>query len=103
MKVNATHGATSDDELVDRILLRYTNEAALCIQEEVIATPQEGDVAAIFGTGYPPCKGGPFLYMDTVGAQNIVDRLERLADKIGPEFTPSQILYDMAKFGKTFY
>merc|ERR1711937_1117470 len=103
MKINATHGATSDEELVDRILLRYTNEAALCIQEEVIATPQEGDVAAIFGTGYPPCKGGPFLYMDTVGAQNIVDRLERLADKIGPEFTPSQILYDMAKSGKTFY
>merc|ERR1712183_456745 len=34
---------------------------------------------------------------------NIVDRLERLADKIGPEFTPSQILYDMAKSGKTFY
>merc|ERR1711937_931087 len=103
MKVNPSHGATSDEVLVDRILLRYTNEAALCIQEEVIATPQEGDVAAIFGTGYPPCKGGPFLYMDTVGAQNIVDRLERLADKIGPEFTPSQILYDMAKSGKTFY
>ena len=34
MSIAASHGATSDDELVDRILLRYTNEAALCIQEE---------------------------------------------------------------------
>ena len=40
MAIEASHGATSDDELVDRILLRYTNEAALCIQEEVIRTPQ---------------------------------------------------------------
>jgi len=103
MAIEPAHGATSDDELVDRILLRYTNEAALCIQEEVIRTPQEGDVAAIFGTGYPPCKGGPFMYMDTVGAQDIVDRLNRLADKIGPEFIPSQILVDMAKNGNKFY
>jgi len=101
--IEPTHGATSDDELVDRILLRYTNEAALCIQEEVIRTPQEGDVAAIFGTGYPPCKGGPFMYMDTVGAQNIVDRLNHLQDKIGEEFAPSQILIDMAKSGDKFY
>ena len=64
---------------------------------------KEGDVAAIFGTGYPPCKGGPFMYMDTVGAQNIVDRLNHLQDKIGEEFAPSQILIDMAKSGDKFY
>ena len=98
-----SHGATSDAELVDRILLRYTNEAALCLQEGVIGTPQEGDIGAIFGTGYPPNKGGPFMYIDTVGAQNIIDRMEALAAKIGPEFTPCQILYDMAKSGKKFY
>ena len=40
MAIEPAHGATSDEELVDRILLRYTNEAALCIQEEVIRTPQ---------------------------------------------------------------
>ena len=43
MAIEPAHGATSDDELVDRILLRYTNEAALCIQEEVIRTPQVSD------------------------------------------------------------
>lgn len=89
--------------MVDRILLRYTNEAALCLQEGVIQTPQEGDVGAIFGTGYPPNKGGPFMYIDSVGPANIIERLEGLAAKIGPEFTPAQILYDMAESGKTFY
>jgi len=103
MAIEPAHGATSDEELVDRILLRYTNEAALCIQEEVIRTPQEGDIAAIFGTGYPPCKGGPFMYIDSVGPQNIVDRLSRLEEKIGVEFAPSQILIDMAKSGAKFY
>jgi len=103
MVMSDAHGCTSDADLVDRILLRYTNEAALCLQEEVIATPMEGDVAAIFGTGYPPNKGGPFMYIDTVGPEDIIRRLEALAAKIGPEFTPSQILYDMAKSGKKFY
>merc|ERR1712123_450326 len=103
MAIEPAHGATSDEELVDRILLRYTNEAALCIQEEVIRPPQEGDIAAIFGTGYPPCKGGPFMYIDSVGPQNIVDRLSRLEEKIGVEFAPSQILIDMAKSGAKFY
>ena len=138
MKISDAHGFTSDESLVDRILLRYTNEAALCLQEEVIMSPQEGDIGAIFGTGYPPNKvswqakrllinfkkivifyfnnsptfvkklqlifqGGPFMYMDTVGAENIISRLEPLAEKIGEEFAPSQILYDMAKSGKKFY
>jgi len=103
MSMSNAHGMTSDDDLVDRILLRYTNEAALCLQEEVIQSPQEGDIGAIFGTGYPPNKGGPFMYMDTVGAKDLITRMERLADKIGPEFTPSQILYDMEKSGKKFY
>ena len=56
MKISDAHGFTSDESLVDRILLRYTNEAALCLQEEVIMSPQEGDIGAIFGTGYPPNK-----------------------------------------------
>ena len=43
------------------------------------------------------------MYMDTVGAQNIVDRLNHLQDKIGEEFAPSQILIDMAKSGDKFY
>jgi len=103
MMIGSSHGCTSDGDLVDRILLRYTNEAALCLQEEVIASPQEGDIGAIFGSGYPPNKGGPFMFMDTIGAPEMVKRLENLAAKIGPEFAPSQILVDMAKSGKKFY
>ena len=41
MSMSNAHGLNSDDDLVDRILLRYTNEAALCLQEEVIMSPQE--------------------------------------------------------------
>ena len=52
MAIEPAHGATSDDELVDRILLRYTNEAALCIQEEVIRTPQVSDKKILVGKMY---------------------------------------------------
>jgi hypothetical protein len=43
------------------------------------------------------------MFMDTIGAPEMVKRLENLAAKIGPEFAPSQILVDMAKSGKKFY
>ncbi len=79
------------------------NEAAYCLQEGIISTPLDGDVGAIFGLGFPPFRGGPFRYMDTIGADKAVTILEGLAAKTTARFKPAQILYDYAKAGKKFY
>lgn len=92
-----------DNEIVERCAWMMINEAAYCLQEGIIAEPLHGDIGAIFGLGFPPFRGGPFRYLDTVGLETAVATLERLQQTYGDRFKPAQILVDMAKEGKTFY
>ncbi|MGB0918418.1 MAG: enoyl-CoA hydratase, partial [Flavobacteriales bacterium] len=74
-----------------------------CLQEGIIANPLDGDVGAVFGLGFPPFRGGPFRYMDTLGLQKTVDKFNELAKNHGERFLPPQILLDRAKSGEKFY
>jgi 3-hydroxyacyl-CoA dehydrogenase/enoyl-CoA hydratase/3-hydroxybutyryl-CoA epimerase len=86
-----------------RCAMAMVNEAALCLQEGIIENPTDGDVGAIFGLGFPPFRGGPFRYIDTLTASGALDLLERLRDQFGSRFEPAQIIRDYAKAGKKFY
>ncbi len=91
------------NEIHMRCGMAMVNEAALCLQEGIIENPLDGDIGAIFGLGFPPFRGGPFRYVDTLGAQQVVDILNDLAATHGVRFKPAQILVDYAKSGKKFY
>jgi enoyl-CoA hydratase/long-chain 3-hydroxyacyl-CoA dehydrogenase len=86
-----------------RIALRMVNEAMLCLQEEVLRSPEDGDVGAVFGLGFPPFIGGPFRYVDLEGADKVVANLKRFADHFGAHFEPAPLLADMAKGAKKFF
>lgn len=90
-------------EIQHRCGFSMLNEAAYCLQEGIIASPLDGDVGAIFGLGFPPFRGGPFRYMDHIGADKAVEILEGLAAKHTARFKPAQIIVDHAKSGKKFY
>jgi 3-hydroxyacyl-CoA dehydrogenase/enoyl-CoA hydratase/carnithine racemase len=89
-------------DLVDRLVLLMVNEAVWCLSEGIIATPCDGDAGAILGLGFPPFRGGPFRHVDTVGAEEIVERMEELAGRYGPRFVPAPMLVEMARTGKRF-
>jgi 3-hydroxyacyl-CoA dehydrogenase/enoyl-CoA hydratase/3-hydroxybutyryl-CoA epimerase len=91
------------EDVQQRLSLQMCNEAALCLQEGILRSPRDGDIGAIFGLGFPPFRGGPFRYMDVVGAPEIVRRLRTFEDRLGKRFKPAQILVDMAQRGETFY
>ncbi|MBN2159790.1 MAG: enoyl-CoA hydratase/isomerase family protein [Spirochaetes bacterium] len=91
------------EEVQHRISLMMVNEAVTCLQEGIVASPRDGDLGAILGLGFPPFRGGPFRYVDSVGAGNIVGIMEGLAAKYGKKFTPASMLKDMAKKGAKFY
>ncbi len=91
------------NEIHMRCGMSMVNEAALCLEEGIIENPLDGDIGAIFGLGFPPFRGGPFRYIDTLGAQQVVDILNDLTAKFGARFKPAQILVDYAKSGKKFY
>ena len=95
-------GKVSEEDVQQRISARFVNETIYCLQDEVIRSASDGDVAAIFGIGFPPFTGGPFRYVDSVGSAKYVDQLNRLADQHGERFKPAPLPVDMAKTNKKF-
>eukprot|EP00598_Pedospumella_elongata_P011279 CAMPEP_0184986648 /NCGR_PEP_ID=MMETSP1098-20130426/17313_1 /TAXON_ID=89044 /ORGANISM="Spumella elongata, Strain CCAP 955/1" /LENGTH=748 /DNA_ID=CAMNT_0027510987 /DNA_START=124 /DNA_END=2370 /DNA_ORIENTATION=+ len=91
------------EEIQFRIISRFINEAAFCLQDEIIRAPADGDIGAVFGIGFPPFLGGPFRMLDQQGTQQFVDKMYRWRDAKGPQFEPAQILVDYAKAGKKFH
>jgi 3-hydroxyacyl-CoA dehydrogenase/enoyl-CoA hydratase/3-hydroxybutyryl-CoA epimerase len=89
--------------LQERMVLRMIDEAARCLEEEVVASAGELDLAMIFGTGFPPFRGGLLRYADGLGVREVSDTLARLADTISPRFAPSEPLRSLAARGRTFY
>ncbi|MEN8115251.1 MAG: 3-hydroxyacyl-CoA dehydrogenase family protein, partial [Actinomycetota bacterium] len=87
-------------EIQERIALAMVNEAALCLQEGVLQSSLDGDIGAVMGLGFPPFRGGPFWWVDEVGASEIVEKLNALADKHGERFAAASILRDHAESGK---
>jgi len=91
------------EEIQNRLSLAMVNEAAYCLEEEILSEPRDGDMGAVLGLGFPPFLGGPFRYMDSTGIQNILATLEKLQDKHGNQFLPSQIIKDFATKDMKFY
>lgn len=89
--------------MVDRLALLMVNEAIYCLQEGILADATDGDLGAVMGLGFPPIHGGPFRYVDALGAATVVSRLEELARVHGPRFTPAPLLVEMAREGKRFH
>jgi 3-hydroxyacyl-CoA dehydrogenase/enoyl-CoA hydratase/3-hydroxybutyryl-CoA epimerase len=90
-------------QIQDRLVFAFLNEACLCLQEGILRSPRDGDVGAIFGLGFPAFLGGPFRYLDRLGARFAVEMLERLKGRHGERFEPAGVLTDMAKEGWSFY
>ncbi|HSR53953.1 MAG TPA: fatty acid oxidation complex subunit alpha FadJ [Acidobacteriota bacterium] len=92
-----------EEEIENRLSLVMINEAALCLQEEILRSPKDGDLGAILGLGFPPFRGGPFRYLDRLGVDNAASRLQSLQDQHGARFAPAQILLDYAESKRRFY
>ncbi|KAM3722131.1 Trifunctional enzyme subunit alpha [Dirofilaria immitis] len=98
----STVSGVADRQL--RMLCRYVNEAAICLEEGVISTPLDGDTASVFGIGFPPFWGGPFRFIDMYGADKLISNMLRYAEAYSPEqFKPAQIIQDHAKQNIKFY
>jgi len=90
-------------EIQDRLALLMVNEAVHCLQDGIIGSARDGDLGAILGLGFPPFRGGPFRYVDTVGRGRIVARLEELAAAHGERFQPAGLLAEVVEIRGKFY
>jgi 3-hydroxyacyl-CoA dehydrogenase/enoyl-CoA hydratase/3-hydroxybutyryl-CoA epimerase len=96
-------GPSPAAEIEDRLVYAMLNEAVLALEAGAVRSPRDGDVAAIFGIGFPPFRGGPLRTIDRLGATRVVERLRRLASHYGPRYTPAPMLVRQAEQGSRFY
>lgn len=87
----------SEAQIAERCVMMMLNEAARCLDEQVIRCARDGDIGAVFGIGFPPFLGGPFHYIDKLGAADVVNRLTRLTQQHGERFAPCEALIEAAK------
>jgi 3-hydroxyacyl-CoA dehydrogenase/enoyl-CoA hydratase/3-hydroxybutyryl-CoA epimerase len=89
--------------MAERVALQMVNEALRCLGEEILRSPRDGDVGAVFGLGFPPFRGGPFRFVDHEGASNILRKLEAFSGRFGARFAPAPLLVDAARSSRRFY
>lgn len=93
----------SKQDMIDLMLASGINEAAYMIQEGICDRPQDMDLAMIYGTGFPPYRGGILRYADKWGLKNAYEKLQELEKQYGVRFKPADLIKEMAASGKTFY
>jgi 3-hydroxyacyl-CoA dehydrogenase/enoyl-CoA hydratase/3-hydroxybutyryl-CoA epimerase len=86
-----------------RLLMAQVLEAVRALEQGVLTDIREGDVGAILGWGFAPWSGGPFSWLDIIGAPRAVDICDHLTAQFGDRFTAPALLRDMAAKGDGFY
>ncbi len=94
--------AISDDEIFERCLYSMMNEGAKILEEGIALRASDIDTVWINGYGFPPHRGGPMFYADTVGLSKIYGTVQQFAAKFGKVWNPSALLEKLAKADQTF-
>jgi len=99
----ATRVPFPEEELRERPVLLFLNEAVRCLEEGILRSARDGDIGAVFGLGFPPFRGGPFRAADAMGAAELVRRLEHWQERKGARFEPAPLLKRMAAGDERFH
>ena len=97
LPTGAQRSTLPEDDIQQRAVLAMVNEAVRCLEDGVISSARDGDIGAVMGFGFPPFRGGPFRYIDHLGADAVVKKLEELNDRYAPRFAPTEVLVEHAR------
>lgn len=89
-------------DLIDRLVLVQVNEAVRCLEEKVVFSVQDLEVAMVLGGGFPRFRGGPLAYASAQGLRSVSDRLQALSEKHGQHFRPTKTLSELAQIDGKF-
>ncbi len=93
----------SDEEIIARMMVPLCLETVRCLEDGIVGSAAEADMALIYGIGFPPFRGGALRYIDALGVAEFVAQAERLAEELGPLYAPTETLRRMAADGTRFY
>jgi 3-hydroxyacyl-CoA dehydrogenase/enoyl-CoA hydratase/3-hydroxybutyryl-CoA epimerase/enoyl-CoA isomerase len=89
-------------EIIDRLMIPMCLELVRCLDEQIVETVADADMALIMGVGFPPFRGGVFEYMDSVGLAKFVEKCDALKDELGPLYDAPESLRQKAAAGETY-
>jgi 3-hydroxyacyl-CoA dehydrogenase/enoyl-CoA hydratase/3-hydroxybutyryl-CoA epimerase len=96
-------GNLAGENITDRLTFLMVNEAARCLEEKVVATPEDADYGMILGTGFPTFRGGPLRYAENYGLEKLVTEMDKIHSRAGEKFIACDLLRQHAQNGTTFY
>jgi 3-hydroxyacyl-CoA dehydrogenase len=97
-----TRRSVPREELVERPLYALINEGAKVLEEGVALRASDIDIIYIYGYGFPPYRGGPMWYADTVGLKRVYERVRQFEREHGAMWKPAGLLQRLAESGRTF-
>ena len=92
----------SPEEIIDRHMLPMIIETARCLEDNIVATPNEADMGLILGIGFPPHHGGALKYADTLGMKTVIEKCAHY-EHLGKLYEPTERMKAMAASGETYY
>ena len=101
-RAGVTAREISDQEIMERTLYTMVNEGAKILEEGMAQRASDIDVVWVYGYGWPVYRGGPMHWADTEGLSKIVEGLRRQEERMGSDFSFSQLLLDKADKGEKF-
>ena len=93
---------SAQDDVSFRLMSLMVNEAARCLEEKVVASPEDADYGMILGTGFPAWRGGPLRFAEKFGIKKLVEEMEKLA-RTNEKYVPCTLLRKHAQEGTRFY
>src|SRR5436309_3060319 len=90
------------DDVANRLMFLMVNESAHCLDEKVIASPEDADYGMILGAGFPAWRGGPLRFAESFGIKKLVEEMEKLA-RTNEKYVPCTLLREHAQNGTKFY
>lgn len=96
-----TNKTMDADEIIARCMVPMINECVRCLEEGIVASAAECDIALLYGLGFPPFRGGPFRYLETIGLDNFIALADKYAH-LGEMYHVTDGLREMAKSGKSY-
>ena len=95
----------SEDEIVERCVYALVNEGARILEERIAQRASDIDLVYLTGYGFPPFRGGPMFFADTVGLFGVARTMRRFAERGGPDadaWAPAPLVARLAAEGGTF-
>jgi 3-hydroxyacyl-CoA dehydrogenase/enoyl-CoA hydratase/3-hydroxybutyryl-CoA epimerase/enoyl-CoA isomerase len=90
------------EDVIARMMLPMAIEMARCVEEGIVGSPAEADLALLYGVGFPPFRGGIFRWMDTVGLAHIAEASKKFAH-LGKAYELTERMQEMLASGETYY